>query len=62
MERPAVSATEKNIETGEEKIVELTASTPTLQIIVKNRLDEDNVMKVFKFADSVVRHLSGIFS
>jgi hypothetical protein len=55
-------ATEKNIETGEEKIVELTASTPTLQIIVKNRLDEDNIMKVFKFADSVVRHLSGIWS
>jgi len=51
-------AIEKNVETGEEKIVELAASTPTLQIIVKNRLDEDNVMKVFKFADSVVRYLS----
>ena len=55
-------ATQKNIETGEEKIVELTASTPTLQIIVKNRLDEDNIMVVFKFADSVVRDLSGIWS
>ena len=55
-------AKEKNIETGEEKSVELAAFTPTLQIIVKSRLDEDNVMKVFKFADSVVRHLSGIFS
>jgi hypothetical protein len=52
-------AKEQNVETGEEKLVELAASTPTLQIIVKNRLDEDNVMKVFKFADSVVRYLSG---
>jgi hypothetical protein len=55
-------AKEKNIETGEGKIVELTASTPTLQILAKNRLDEDNVMKVFKFADRVVRDLSGISS
>jgi hypothetical protein len=49
------SATEKNVETGEEKIVELTASAPTLQILVKHRLDEENVMKVFKLADGVVR-------
>jgi hypothetical protein len=48
----------KNFETGQEKIIELTASTPTLQILIKNRLDEDNVMKVFKFADGVVRYLS----
>lgn len=47
----------ENVETGEEKIVELPASTPTLQIIAKDRLDEVNVMKVFKFADTVVRHL-----
>jgi hypothetical protein len=53
---------EKNMETGEEKIVELPASTPTLQILAKNRLDEHNVMKVFKFADDVVRYLSGISS
>jgi hypothetical protein len=49
--------TEKNVGTGEEKIVELPASTPTSQIIVKNRLDEEKVMKVFRFADSVVRYL-----
>jgi hypothetical protein len=56
------SATEKNVEKGEEKIDELTASAPTLQILVKHRLDEENVMKVFKLADGVVRPLSGIWS
>jgi hypothetical protein len=49
---------EKNVETGEEKIVELPASTsPTLQIIAKDRIDEDNVMKVFQFADRIVQYL-----
>ncbi|SRR5260221_450695 len=47
----------KNIETGEEKMVELTPSTPTWQIIAKDRLDEEKVMKVFKFVDGVVRYL-----
>ena len=49
---------ERNIETGEENIIELPASqTPTLQIIAKNKIDEMNVMKVFEFSDRVVRHL-----
>jgi hypothetical protein len=48
---------EKNAETGEEKMVELSASTPTLQIIAKDWLDEKSVPEVFKFADGVVRHL-----
>jgi hypothetical protein len=47
----------RNIGTGEEKMVELPASTPTWQIIAKDRLDEEKVMKVFKFADGVVRYL-----
>jgi len=48
---------EQNAETGEEKMVELSASTPTLQIIAKDWLDEKSVPEVFKFADGVVRHL-----
>ena len=56
------AAKQKNMETGEEKPVELAASTPTLQILAKNRLDEDNVMNVFKFADRIMRDLSGISS
>jgi len=48
----------KNVETGEERVVELPASTsPTLQIIAKDRLDENNVTKVFEFADRIVQHL-----
>jgi hypothetical protein len=48
---------EKNLATGEEKIVALTPNTPTLQIIAKDRLDEEQVLKVFKFADKLVIHL-----
>ena len=48
----------KNFDTGEEKIIELSASqSPTLQIIAKDKMDEMNVMKVFQFADRVVQHL-----
>jgi hypothetical protein len=46
-----------NVDTGEEEVIELTPSTPTLQIIAKDCLDEKKVMQVFKFADGVVRHL-----
>jgi hypothetical protein len=54
---------ERNLETREEKFVELPASTsPTLQIIAKDRIDEDNVMKVFGFADGVVQHLFSMLS
>ena len=49
--------TEKNLATEEEKLVDLTPNTPTLQIIAKDWLDEKKVMQVFKFADGVVRHL-----
>ncbi|MFA5877726.1 MAG: hypothetical protein WC880_05210 [Candidatus Paceibacterota bacterium] len=48
----------KNIKTGEETEVELSASkSPTLQIIAKEKMDELNVLKVFEFADRVVQHL-----
>jgi hypothetical protein len=54
---------EKNVETGEERIVELPASTsPTLQIIAKDRMDENSVMKVFEFADRIVQHLFAMLS
>jgi hypothetical protein len=48
---------EINVATGEEKLVELSANTPTLQIIAKDRLDEDRVLQVFKCADQIVIRL-----
>jgi hypothetical protein len=49
---------ERNIETGQENIIQLsTSQTPTLQIIAKNKIDELSVMKVFEFSDKVVQHL-----
>ena len=49
---------QKDIETGEEKIVSLPASTsPAFQIIAKEILDERKVMKVFEYADRVVQNL-----
>jgi hypothetical protein len=54
---------QKDIETGEEKMVSLPASTsPGFQIIAKDILDEKKAMKVFEYADSVVRHLFGMLS
>jgi hypothetical protein len=54
---------ERDIETGEEKIVSLPASTsPAFQIIAKDILDEKKVVKVFEYADSVVRHLFAMLS
>jgi hypothetical protein len=46
-----------NVTTEEEELVDLPANTPTLQIIAKEKLDEDNVMKVFEFADKLVIRL-----
>lgn len=49
---------ERNIETGQENIIQLFASqTPTLQIIAKNKIDELSVIEVFEFSDRVVQHL-----
>ena len=49
---------QRNFETGEEQIVELRASSsPTLQIIAKEKMDELTVLNVFQFVDSVVHHL-----
>jgi hypothetical protein len=49
---------QRDIETGEEKIVSLPASTsPALQIIAKEILDEGNVMKVVEYTNGVVRSL-----
>ena len=49
---------QRNCETGEEQIVELRASSsPTLQIIAKEKMDELTVLNVFQFVDSVVHHL-----
>jgi len=54
---------QRDIETGEEKIVSLPASTsPAFQIIAKDILDERKVMKVFEYADGVVRHLFAMLS
>ena len=53
---------QRDIETGEEKIVSLPASTsPAFQIIAKDILDERKVMKVFEYADGLVRHLFAMF-
>lgn len=52
------SVTERNIETGQTQIVELSASrTPTLQIIAKEKLDEMTVLNIFDFCDKVVGSL-----
>ncbi len=49
---------DRNLETGEERVVELRASfSPTLQIIAKEKLDEMTVLNVFQFVDSAVSHL-----
>jgi hypothetical protein len=54
---------QRDIETGEEKIVSLPASTsPAFQIIAKDILDERKVMKAFEYADGVVRHLFAMLS
>ena len=54
---------QRDIETGEEKLVSLPASTsPTFQIIAKDILDERKVMKVFEYADDVVRYLFTILA
>ena len=44
---------EKNVATGEDKIVALTPNTPILQIIAKDRLDEEQVLKVFS-AENII--------
>jgi hypothetical protein len=54
---------QRDIETGEENIVSLPASTsPAFQIIAKDIMDERKVMKVFEYADGVVRHLFAMFT
>jgi hypothetical protein len=54
---------QKNLETGEGKIVEVPASTsPAFQIIAKDLIDEKSVMKIFEDSDRVVRHLFAMLS
>jgi len=48
---------ETDFETGETKIIELPPSTPTLQVLAKEALDEKFVLPVFLFCDDVVRKL-----
>ena len=43
--------------------MKLPASTsPAFQIIAKDIMDERKVMKVFEYADGVVRHLFAMFT
>lgn len=48
----------RNIHTGEEELKDISATqSPALQILAKAKIDSENALNIFEFADSVVRHL-----
>lgn len=53
----------RSIRTGEEELKDIPATqSPAFQILAKARIDSENVLKIFEFADSVVRHLTAVTS
>ncbi|MDD5559703.1 hypothetical protein [Candidatus Methylomirabilis sp.] len=53
----------RSIRTGEEELKDIPATqSPAFQILAKARIDSENVLKIFEFADSVVRHLTAVAS